>query len=149
MMDSGLDRGVGIGNGRPRSPHRGSQTVVSHLLFAGLSNSRRPSKRTYPHINHRKILMKISNNKFSNEEVVLDFHEYNTCEFTNCRFVVLGFGPFSLNQCEVKNCEFTFAGPAASVIQTMSTIYNIGDQGKNLIEGTFDQIRKAGGGNPA
>jgi hypothetical protein len=94
--------------------------------------------------------MKISNNKFSNEEVVLDFHEYNACEFTNCRFVVLGYGAFALNQCEVKNCEFTFAGPAASVVQTMATIYHsLGEQGKNLIEGTFDQIRNASGNAPA
>lgn len=93
--------------------------------------------------------MKISNNKFTKEEVILDFHEYNSCEFTDCRFVVLGYGAFSLNQCEVKNCEFTFAGPAASVIQTMSTIYKIGDQGKNLIEGTFEQIRNGAAQNPA
>jgi hypothetical protein len=94
--------------------------------------------------------MKISNNKFSSEEVVLDFHEYETCEFTNCRFVVLGYGPFALNQCEVKNCEFTFAGPAASVIQTMATIYhNLGDQGQQLIEGTFNQIRTANPNPPA
>ena len=93
--------------------------------------------------------MKISNNKFTSEEVVLDFHEYETCEFTNCRFVVLGYGAFALNKCEVTNCEFTFAGPAASVIQTMATIYNsLGEQGQKLIEGTFTQIRNAGG-NPA
>ena len=94
--------------------------------------------------------MKISNNNFTSEEVILDFHEYESCQFTNCRFVVLGYGPFSLNQCEVVNCEFTFAGPAASVIQTMTTIYhNIGDQGKALIEGTFDSIRNAGANKPA
>jgi hypothetical protein len=94
--------------------------------------------------------MKITKNKFANEEVVLDFHEYESCEFTNCRFVVLGYGPFALNQCEVTNCEFTFAGPAASTIQTMSTIYqNLGEQGKQLIEGTFDQIRNAGPNKPA
>jgi len=88
--------------------------------------------------------MKITKNSFNNEEVVLDFHEYDTCEFTNCRFVILGYAPFALNKCEVKNCEFTFAGPAASVIQTMATIYhNLGDQGKNLIEATFEQIRTA------
>jgi len=94
--------------------------------------------------------MKISNNKFSNEEVVLDFHEYETCEFTNCRFVVLGYGAFALNKCEVKNCEFTFAGPAASVIQTMATIYNnLGEQGQKLIEGTFDSIRTGSLNKPA
>ena len=93
--------------------------------------------------------MKISNSKFTSEEVVLDFHEYETCEFTNCRFVVLGYGAFALNKCEVKNCEFTFAGPAASVIQTMATIYhNLGEQGQQLIEGTFNQIRTAAS-NPA
>lgn len=94
--------------------------------------------------------MKISKNQFSNEEVVLDFHEYEACTFTNCRFVVLGYGAFALNQCEVVNCEFTFAGPAASTIQTMSTIYhNIGEQGKQLIEGTFETIRNAGANKPA
>jgi hypothetical protein len=50
----------------------------------------------------------------------------------------------------VTNCEFTFAGPAASTIQTMATIYhNIGEQGKQLIEGTFEQIRGAGANKPA
>lgn len=89
--------------------------------------------------------MKISKNTFTNEEVVLDFHEYESCSFTNCRFVVLGYGAFALNQCEVTNCEFTFAGPAASVIQTMSTIYHsLGEQGQNLIEGTFSSIRSGG-----
>jgi len=87
--------------------------------------------------------MKITKTNFNNEEVILDFHEYDGCNFTNCKFVVLGYGAFALNQCEVTNCEFTFAGPAASTIQTMSTIYNsIGEQGKNLIEGTFETIRK-------
>lgn len=94
--------------------------------------------------------MKISKNTFTSEEVVLDFHEYESCQFTNCRFVVLGYGPFALNQCEVTNCEFTFAGPAASTIQTMTTIYHsLGDQGKALIEGTFENIRTAGGTAPA
>ena len=94
--------------------------------------------------------MKITKNKFANEEVVLDFHEYETCEFTNCRFVVLGYGAFALNKCEVKNCEFSFAGPAASVIQTMATIYNnLGEQGQKLIEGTFDSIRTGSLNKPA
>ncbi len=94
--------------------------------------------------------MKITKNNFTNEEVVLDFHEYEGCTFTNCRFVVLGYGAFALNQCEVVNCEFTFAGPAASTIQTMSTIYNnIGEQGKALIEGTFETIRGGGNARPA
>lgn len=86
--------------------------------------------------------MKIDSNQFTEEEIILDFHEYVNCAFTRCRFVVLGYGPFSLNECEVVNCEFTFAGPAASTIQTMSTIYNdVGEQGKALIEATFDNIR--------
>lgn len=89
--------------------------------------------------------MKISQANFSQEEVILDFHEYEGCKFTNCRFVVLGYGPFSFNNCEVTTCEFSFAGPAASTIQTMQMIYhNLGDQGKALIEGTFTNIRNAG-----
>jgi hypothetical protein len=32
----------------------------------------------------------------------------------------------------------------------MATIYHsLGDQGRNLIEGTFEQIRNAGGNKPA
>jgi len=129
-------------------------TVVTLAFFPSLCGvfqapSTAKASRSARHPS-KKILMKISNTKFSNEEVVLDFHEYNACEFTNCRFVVLGYGAFALNQCEVTNCEFTFAGPAASVIQTMATIYHsLGDQGKNLIEGTFEQIRNASGKAPA
>ncbi|MCF7676249.1 MAG: hypothetical protein K9N23_10550 [Akkermansiaceae bacterium] len=87
--------------------------------------------------------MKITKYTFANEEVVLDFHEYDTCEFRDCRFVVLGHGPFVLNKCEVVNCTFHFAGPAANTIQTMSAIYNNnGEQGKQLVEATFENIRK-------
>lgn len=86
--------------------------------------------------------MKIAKYTFANEEVVLDFHEYDSCEFRDCRFVVLGHGPFVLNKCEVINCSFHFAGPAASTVQTMAAIYKTGDQGKNLIEATFEQIRQ-------
>ncbi|MBC8128586.1 MAG: hypothetical protein H8M99_15715 [Gloeobacteraceae cyanobacterium ES-bin-144] len=86
--------------------------------------------------------MKISNNKFANEEVVLDFHQYESCEFTNCRFVILGHGAFTFNDCHVSNCEFSFAGPAASTINTLGMIYrSLGDQGKTLVEATFNQIR--------
>ncbi len=77
---------------------------------------------------------------------MLDFHEYDSCEFRDCRFVVLGYGPFVLNKCEVINCTFHFAGPAANTIQTMSAIYNNnGDQGKQLVEATFENIRNGGG----
>ncbi|MBV9659409.1 MAG: hypothetical protein JO295_15015 [Verrucomicrobia bacterium] len=86
--------------------------------------------------------MKIVEHDFSNQEVILDFHEYENCQFRNCRFVVLGFGPFALNKCDVIDCQFTFAGPAANTIQTMTAIYhNNGEQGKQLIEATFNTIR--------
>ena len=100
-------------------------------------------------IDQPKHQMKITKNKLANEEVILDFHEYESCEFDSCRFVILGHGPFALNQCEITNCEFTFAGPAASTLQTLATIYHINEQGKSLIEGTFEQIRNAGGNKPA
>jgi hypothetical protein len=94
--------------------------------------------------------MKITKNQFRDEEVVLDFHEYEGCTFTKCRFVVLGYGPFALNQCEVTECEFTFAGPAFSTIQTMTSIYhNLGEQGKKLVEGAFEQIRNSSTKKPA
>jgi hypothetical protein len=91
--------------------------------------------------------MKIVKNSFANEEVLLDFHEYEQCKFRDCRFVVLGYGPFSLNQCEVVNCSFNFAGPADNTIRMMANMYhNNGDQGRQLIEGIMENIRKA---NPA
>ena len=94
--------------------------------------------------------MKISKNTFENEEVILDFHEYEGCKFNNCRFVVLGYGPFVLTECEITDCSFSLAGPAFSTIQTLSTIYHsMGEQGKALIEGTFESIRNAGANTPA
>ena len=91
--------------------------------------------------------MKIVKNSFANEEVLLDFHEYEQCKFRDCRFVVLGHGPFTLNQCEVVNCAFNFAGPALNTIQIMNAMYhNNGEQGRQLIEGIFENIRKT---NPA
>lgn len=91
--------------------------------------------------------MKIVKNSFANEEVILDFHEYEQCKFHDCRFVVLGYGPFAINNCEINNCAFHFAGPALNTIQTMSAMYhNNGEQGRQLIESLIENIRK--GGNP-
>jgi hypothetical protein len=84
--------------------------------------------------------MRIQEHTFENQEVVLDFHEFDHCVFTKCKMKVFGYGPFTLANSEITDCRWEFAGPAASTIQVMTMLYHGG--AKDLIEATIANIRK-------
>lgn len=86
--------------------------------------------------------MRIHEHDFENQDVVLDFHEFDHCTFKNCRMIIHGYGPFSLNNSELGDCRWEFSGPAATAIQAMTMLYQGG--AKELIEKTFQNIRKGG-----
>jgi hypothetical protein len=48
---------------------------------------------------------RIKNQKFENESVVLDFHEFTACEFRNCQMIFLGYGFFGFNGGKLENCK--------------------------------------------
>lgn len=84
--------------------------------------------------------MRIHEHEFENQEVVLDFHEFDHCTFKNCRMKVYGYGAFTLKNNTISDCKWEFAGPAASTVQVMTLLYHGG--ARDLIEATMENIRK-------
>lgn len=83
--------------------------------------------------------MRIHEHTFENQEVVLDFHEFDHCIFRNCKIKIFGFGSYKLMNNEISGCKFEFCGPAASTIKTMNMLYHGG--AKDMIESIISQIR--------
>jgi Predicted nucleotide-binding protein containing TIR-like domain len=90
--------------------------------------------------------MKYQGEHFSDGSVQLDGNEYYECVFTRMAMVYSAISPVVLQGCEFHDCKWNFDGPAALAVRFMSGIYNgLGEDGKQLIENTFDNIRDAAG----
>ena len=82
------------------------------------------------------------NSTFEGVVVVLDGNEYRSCILRKCKVVFRGTTTCSLSDTSFEGCEFGFDGPAALTINYMSAMYQgLGEFGKRLIEGTFNDIR--------
>ena len=87
--------------------------------------------------------MKFNNKNFNDEEVRLDSNEFTNCTFTDCKMVYGGTGKVGMRGCKFSNVNWTLADAAANTIQFMTAMYHgAGAGGKQLIESTFDNIRK-------
>jgi hypothetical protein len=83
------------------------------------------------------------NNVYRNVTVKLDNSEFIDCSFTDCIMEYSGIGPVSMSHCEFKNVQWVFTGPAQNTLQFMHAMYHgMGDGGKQLIEQTFEKIKK-------
>lgn len=83
--------------------------------------------------------MRIHEHDFENQDIVLDFHQFDHCTFTNCLMIVHGYGDFQLSDSNLIQCRWEFAGPAANAIKAMTILYHGG--AKELIDQTFKDIR--------
>jgi hypothetical protein len=79
---------------------------------------------------------------FENETVVIDGNEYRACKFHRCQMVYNG-GEFpKLIDCNCSECAWGFDDAAGRTISFMRAMYQGGGSGgKELIEGTFRNIR--------
>jgi hypothetical protein len=82
-------------------------------------------------------------NTYENVTVKLDNSEFIGCRFLNCTLEYSGIGPVSLQGCSFNNVNWVFTGPAQNTLIFMRGIYHeAGEGGKQLIEKTFENIRK-------
>jgi hypothetical protein len=79
---------------------------------------------------------------FHDITVYLDGSTFLGCAFERCRFVFSGLIPSHLEGCRFTECKWEFAGPAANVIGFLTSLYSLGGGGKDLVEKTFESIRK-------
>jgi hypothetical protein len=77
---------------------------------------------------------KIAGYTFEDDEVVLDFMEYESCKFIKCRIVYYGHGPFKVARNEFAGCTWHLVGPAAAgltLLRHLAGNTNMG--GKDLV----------------
>jgi hypothetical protein len=83
---------------------------------------------------------------FRDGSLQLDSNQYYECVFTRVTMVFSAISPVTLHNCRFEDCTWGFAGPASLALSFMSGIYNGSDEiGRQLIEGTFDEVRHAAG----
>lgn len=83
--------------------------------------------------------MRISEHVFNNEDVVLDFHEFDHCEFNRCRLILFGCGPFTMINNQFNECSFHVDGPAKLTLRVLSQLYHGGFQA--YVENLLAQLR--------
>lgn len=89
-----------------------------------------------------KHMIKNVNNTYRKTTVHLDGNHFESCIFEDCQLEYGGTDKVGLVSCEFTNCVWSFVGPAANTIQFMGALYHgLGNDGRGLIEKTFDQIR--------
>ena len=89
-------------------------------------------------------MIKNIKNKYENVTVKLDNNEFIDCQFVNCALKFSGTSPVSLSGCSFANVTWVFSGPAQNTLQFVTEMYHgMGDQGKKIIEQTFENIKKA------
>jgi hypothetical protein len=86
--------------------------------------------------------MLLQDQTFENQDVHLDFTEYQRCTFNNCKVLYRGFGPVRLGENTFNGCQFYFVDGARHTMEFLSDLYHgLGDTGRELIEDAFDNIR--------
>lgn len=80
---------------------------------------------------------------FNGGKYRLDNNTYINCNFTNCTLEFGGESPVDLAGCNFIQCEWILSGHAQNTLSFLSGMYHgMGDFGKNMVEGTFDNIKQ-------
>lgn len=87
--------------------------------------------------------MEFTDKTFKDEEVRLDSNSFTNCRFENCA-MVYGGGPIpTIRGCHFQDSRWSFVDNADQTVAFMRAVYHgMGDNGREMIEATFEQIRK-------
>ncbi len=87
--------------------------------------------------------MEFKEKQFKNEEVRVDGNIFIDCAFKNCVLVYAGGPPPTMVGCGFGSCSWSFVEHAANTVKFMRAMYHgMGDGGRELVEQTFENIRK-------
>lgn len=67
-----------------------------------------------------------ANETYRDEEIVLDYHKYVECTFTECTIVYHGNGPTAADECKFEDCQFDFRESASSTFNTLRSFFHGG-----------------------
>ena len=90
-------------------------------------------------------MAKFLDSQFSNATQDLDGNEFDRCTFHDSTLVYSGGDPPTIMNCQFSNtCRWEFRGAAERTVGFMRAIYHgAGEGGRQLIEQTFENIRKS------
>ena len=88
--------------------------------------------------------MKKTSETFLNTTEVLDGNQYEQCTFQGCRVIYRGGDIPSLVNCHFDQCRWQFDDAALRTVSFLQGLYHgLGPAGSQMVEATFDVIRKA------
>ena len=86
--------------------------------------------------------MKFEDQTFDNQAILLDGNQYIECTFNRCRITFRGIGGHAFISPTLNDCRWHFDGPAGNTLKFLSTVYELGDDGKQLVEAIIASIRE-------
>jgi len=79
---------------------------------------------------------------FVNQEIVLDFNDFENCRFENCVMIFSGNGPVTVKDCVFINTQWALVGAAQRTFNFLVAMYHgSGEGGRQLIQQLFEAIR--------
>jgi hypothetical protein len=90
--------------------------------------------------------MEIRDQIIENQDVLLDGNTFTGCTFRNCRLIFRATAPIQLSANHFKeNVQWFLDGPAGMTLKFLASMYHGGGEGgRDLVENTFEQIRRGG-----
>ncbi len=82
------------------------------------------------------------NQSFKNERVDLSDNAFHSCTFENCELVYHGDRSPTFDDNQFIDLVFLFTDAAIRTIYFLSNMYHAGNGGREVVERTFENIRK-------
>lgn len=87
--------------------------------------------------------MEFDGKRFKNEKIRLDGNTFAQCQFENCVMEYGGGPPPRIVKCTFHGCQWSFTEAASNTVAFLQGVYHgMGDGGRQLVEQTFENIRK-------
>lgn len=83
--------------------------------------------------------MLIQEHTFEDQEIVMDFHNFQHCTFNRCKIKFCGHGSVISNNNRFNECSFVWSGAAAQVIEMMKALRAGGFA--DLVDQAIEHIR--------
>ena len=88
--------------------------------------------------------MQVVDSTFSGGRIHIDGNEYIRCRFENTTLIFSAITPTSMVDCTFVNVNWNFDGSAALTLKFLNALYHgLGEEGKRLVERTFENVRRS------
>lgn len=83
----------------------------------------------------------IANQRFLNQDVLIDGKEFFNCQFTQCRIIFQAIGPVQFEACTFTECQWVFDGPAENTLFFLSALAtDLGPEAATMVRNMLNGI---------